>query len=388
MSLQAVILAAGEGIRLRPLTQNRPKALIPVANKPILEHTINSLVKAGIRDIIVVVGFRKEQVMRDLARLSFPVMIVQQPEQMGTAHALLCARNMIKGDALVIPGDNFIDAESIREIVKTKNSLLYATHRQPSNFGVVTIEGEFVTGITEKPEHATRMTVSCGVYYLSSDLISRISHNSLTEVIEEEIRQGTKIAAVRAHSWQDAIYPWDLLIMNGRLLSSIVPQKSGNISASATIRGRVIIGKGTKIHPGTVISGPVIIGEDCNIGPHAVIESGCSIGSRVVVEPFTVIKKSILMNDVVIGSHCSIGGSVIGNGCTIGENSMVVHKEGFITINTIPVRASCGVIMGNGVFCSHNMIFENTIVGNEVVIDSRSEKYFSCTVIPDKTRVM
>jgi len=72
MSLQAVILAAGEGVRLRPLTQNKPKALIPVANKPIIEHTILSLLEAGIRDIIVVVGYRKEQVMRHLSHLSVP----------------------------------------------------------------------------------------------------------------------------------------------------------------------------------------------------------------------------------------------------------------------------------------------------------------------------
>jgi glucose-1-phosphate thymidylyltransferase len=136
MTLQAVILAAGEGTRLRPLTQNRPKALIPVANKPIIEHTILSLVEAGIRDIIVVVGYRKEQVMRHLARLSLPVMIVRQTEQMGTGHALLSAKEKIAGDVIVLPGDNYIDPVSIRNIAHNKNSLLYTTHKNPSNFGV------------------------------------------------------------------------------------------------------------------------------------------------------------------------------------------------------------------------------------------------------------
>lgn len=163
MSLQAVILAAGEGTRLRPLTQNRPKALIPVANKPIIEHTIHSLLEAGIRDIIVVVGYRKEQVMRHLARLNLPITIVRQAEQLGTAHALLCAKDRIAGDVLVLPGDNYIDPASIRDIAGVKNSILYTTHRQPSNFGVVTIERDTITSITEKPTFASRMTVSCGI---------------------------------------------------------------------------------------------------------------------------------------------------------------------------------------------------------------------------------
>jgi len=388
MSLQAVILAAGEGTRLRPLTQNRPKALIPVANKPIIEHTILSLLEAGIRDIIVVVGYRKEQVMRHLARLSLPVMIVRQPEQLGTAHALLCARDRIAGDALVLPGDNYIDPDSIRDIARVRNSLLYATHRQPSNFGVVTIEGDAITSITEKPVLASRMTVSCGVYHLGSDVLDRITRPSLSEAIDDEIRRGTKINAIKAHSWQDAIYPWDLLTMNDRLLPFISPDRSGIISSSVVMQGKISIGTGTRIGPGTVITGPVIIGEDCTIGPHVVVEPGTSIGSRVRIEPFSVVRRSILMDDAVIAPHCSISGSVIGEGCTLGEYTSAHYAGGFIAFDDSAIRASCGVIMGNGVFCKPSVLFENTIVGNEVIIEGRTDLRFSCTRIPDKTRVM
>ncbi len=388
MSMQAVILAAGEGIRLRPLTQNKPKALIPVANKPIIEHTILSLLEAGIRDIIVVVGYRKEQVMRHLSHLSVPVMIVRQTEQLGTAHALLSARDRIAGDVLVLPGDNYIDPDSIRDIARIKNSLLYTTHRQPSNFGVVTIEEDTVTSITEKPVLASRMTVSCGVYHLGAELLNRITLPSLSEAIDDEIRQGTRITAVKAHSWQDAIYPWDLLIMNDRLLPFISPEKSGTISSSVIMQGKVSIGAGTKIGPGTVITGPVIIGDDCTIGPHVVIEPGTSIGSRVKIEPFTVIRRSILMDDVVIASHSSISGSVIGEGCTLGEYTSAMYASGFIPSGDAAIRAGCGVIMGNGVFCKPSVMFENTIVGNEVTIEGRTDLRFSCTRIPDKTRVI
>ena len=90
--MQAVILAAGEGKRVRPLTRSRPKALIPVANRPIIEYVIEALLKNGIRDIIVVVGYRKEQVTRFLNQLDVPVEVVVQAKQLGTAHALQVRR--------------------------------------------------------------------------------------------------------------------------------------------------------------------------------------------------------------------------------------------------------------------------------------------------------
>ena len=388
MSLQAVILAAGEGTRLRPLTQNKPKALIPVANQPILEHVINSLTEAGIRDIIVVVGYRKEQVMRHLARLPVPVMVVHQKDQLGTAHALLCAKNLVADDVLVIPGDNYIDPASIRDIAAVKNSLLYATHRQPSNFGVVSIEDDTITKITEKPDRATRMTVSCGVYHLAHNLLDTITHLSLAETIDSLISAGVKMSAVKAHSWQDAIYPWDLLVMNERLLNQIQPKKSGRISSSVVIQGDALIGPGCRIGPGTIINGPAIIGEDCIIESHVVINPGSSIGSRVRIEPFSVISNSILMDDVAVASHCRISGAVIGEGSTIGEYSASICKSGYITLDNAPVRSSCGVIMGNGVYSGPSVIFENSIIGNDVVIDGRSDIRLSGAVIPDKTRVM
>ncbi|MDD1675829.1 MAG: nucleotidyltransferase family protein, partial [Methanomicrobiales archaeon] len=100
--VQAVILAAGEGSRIRPLTWSRPKAMIPVANVPIIGHVINSLVENGIRSIIVVVGYRKEQVMSYLNTIDTPIQVVVQEKQLGTAHALQCAEQKITEDFLLL----------------------------------------------------------------------------------------------------------------------------------------------------------------------------------------------------------------------------------------------------------------------------------------------
>jgi glucose-1-phosphate thymidylyltransferase len=388
MTIQAVILAAGEGTRLRPLTKNRPKALLPVANRSILEHLVDSLLKCGIHDIIVVVGYRKEQVMRHLIQLPVPVTVVEQKDQIGTAHALRCARHLITNDVLVLPGDNYIDPASIKEALKVQNSMLITTHRHPSNFGVVMIEDGYVTAIAEKPAHATRMTVSCGVYHLSRPLLQKITEQSLSEAVASFIAAGEKITAVYAHEWQDAIYPWDLLSMNERLLRDIAPFREGVISGSAIIEGLVSIGTGSFIGPYSTIRGPAVIGEDCTIGPHVVILPGTSIGSRVSVEPFTVIGNSLIMDDCRIASHSSVTSSVIGEACTFGDHTMVSSGSGFLDLGKDPVRSSCGVIMGNGVFSSSMISYENSIIGNDCHIDGSNGLKIVSRVIPDRTRVM
>ncbi|MFA7304678.1 MAG: nucleotidyltransferase family protein, partial [Methanoregula sp.] len=116
--MQAVILAAGEGRRVRPLTLSRPKAMIPVANRPIIGYVIDALVKNGIRDIVVVVGYRREQVIRFLNEFDLPIKVVVQEKQLGTAHALRQAEPEISGDFIVLPGDNYIDAASVASIRK------------------------------------------------------------------------------------------------------------------------------------------------------------------------------------------------------------------------------------------------------------------------------
>lgn len=389
MTVQAVILAAGEGTRLRPLTQNRPKALLQVANRPILEHLVESLLKCGIRDIIVVVGYRKEQVMRDLIHLPVPVKVVEQKDQIGTAHALLCAKHLITNDVLVLPGDNYVDPASLRESLRIQNSMLITTHRHPSNFGVVTIDEPYVTSIEEKPAHANRMTVSCGVYHLSRSLLQRITEQSLSEAISSFIAAGELITAVYAHEWQDAIYPWDLITMNERLLRGTVPSREGVISGSAIIEGLVSIGRGSIIAPYSTIRGPAVIGEDCTIGPHVVILPGTSIGSRVTIEPFTVVGNSLIMDDCRIASHSTVTSSVLGEACTLGDHTVITRGSGFLNMGKDPVRSSCGVIMGNGVFSSPLTSYENSIIGNDCHIEGiNGLMKIQTRVIPDRTRVM
>lgn len=384
--MQAIILAAGEGLRVRPLTRSRPKAMIPVANRPIIEYVIEALLKNGIRDIIVVVGYRKEQVIRFLNGLEVPVDVVVQEKQLGTAHALLCAESKIKGDFLILPGDNYIDPESIAKIKDIPNAILVKEHPNPSNFGVVLLKNGLVAEIVEKPEHSPSFLVSTGIYSLNRSFLPYIRGNDITDAISAMIHDGGRIEAVTADDWQDAIFAWDLLKMNRQLLKRIPRAWEGSASRQATIHGQVCIGKGTTIGPNTIITGPVVIGNDCVIGPNCCIMPDTSIGSRVKVDPFTIIRDSIIMDDTAIGSHSMMTDTVIGERCTLADHTSVSADCGLMDIEGCTIRSKFGAVLGDNMIGGPFIVYKNCVIGNNVTIEG--QKNISSRNIPDSSMVI
>ena len=384
--MQAIILAAGEGVRVRPLTRSRPKAMIPVANRPIIEYVIDALIKNGIRDIVVVVGYRKEQVTRFLNGLGLPIEVVVQEKQLGTAHALQCAESKIAGDFLVLPGDNYIDPQSIARIKDTPNAILVKEHPNPSNFGVVLLNNGRVTDIVEKPEHSPSFMVSTGIYCLKKNFFSHIRGTDITDAVSGMIRAGEHIQAVPADDWQDAIFAWDLLKMNRRLLKNLPMAREGTSSRQTIIQGPVSIGKGTVIGPNTVITGPVVIGNDCTIGANTVIMPNTSIGSRVRLDPFTIIGDAIIMDDTIIGSHSRIIDTVVGERCNLADHTSVSTAGGLMDIEGCTIRSEFGAVLGNNITSGPFTVYKNCIVGNNVTIEG--QKSISSRTIPDGSLVI
>jgi len=383
--MQAVILAAGEGSRLRPLTRSKPKAMLPVANRPIIDYVIDALLENGIRDIVVVVGYRKEDVIRHLNRLDAPLQVVVQERQLGTADALRAAEPEITDDFLVLPGDNYINAESIARIKQERNAMLVAEHPNPSNFGVVVIRNGLVREILEKPEDAPTFTVSTGVYSFTPDVFSYLRTNEIPDALAAMIATGRRIRAIPADDWQDAIYPWDLLKLNSRMLKGIAPRIGGTVDASVIRRGVVRIGVGTTIGPNTVIYGPVTIGDNCHIGPNCVIMPEVSIGDRVVLEPFTYAADSLIMSDVTVGSHSRIVSAVFGQGCILADHIATSPSMSFIEVGGRIMKEEFGAVLGEGVRAAPFTTFKNCIAGNSVTIEGGKTVN---GLIEDGTRVM
>jgi len=374
---QAVILAAGEGQRLRPFTVNRPKVMLSIAGKPILRYVVEALAQSGIRDIVLVVGYRKEQVLDYMGsgdQFGVKLTYVIQPKQLGTAHALAQAREAIQGEFLTLAGDNLIEADTIARFVNTKpEAVLVKRVDNPMRYGVVTLDRDRVKEVVEKPEEARSNLVSTGIYAFSPEIFDFIEPElNLPDVLNKMIAQGRTIRAEETEgTWLDVIYPWDILSLNDAILRQIQASIGGTVEAGVALRGQVWVGKGTVIHSGSYIAGPVVIGEGCDIGPNVCILPATSIGNNVVISPFTQIKNSVIGDDVSIGPGGVIEDSVIDRGCIIRGHFTACCGQEEVKVDHERHLVSVGAMLGEGCNLGNGVVAQpGVIVGNYAQVQS------------------
>jgi UDP-N-acetylglucosamine diphosphorylase/glucosamine-1-phosphate N-acetyltransferase len=384
MTKKAVILAAGEGKRLRPFTETMPKVMLPVANKPLLEYVFDAARKSGIDEIVVVVGYKKEVIMEYFKDYKgIKITYVTQDRQLGTAHALLQAKKHIKDSFIVLAGDNIIDPGSIAKLLKDQSeySLLIKEHPHPSKYGVVFIENRNIRRIVEKPKEDVGKYISTGIYKLPRSVFTDIEQctsegaHALSSVIQSLVDKGKHINTVLAKSWMDIVYPWDLITVNEVMIQGTAASTSGIIEKGVTLKGPVLVGKDTKIYSGCYIVGPVIIGDSCEIGPNACIFPSTSIGNNTVVHSFSEIRSSVIMDDVHISSNSHISRSVIGKGCIIGDNFSTITAK--VTIEIDDELKKIDTPIGA-------MIGEDCIIESHVVVDPGKIIGRKCKISPMK----
>lgn len=342
--MQAVILTAGEGIRLRPYTTARPKGMIPVANKPLLEHLVEALAAVGVRDIVMVVGYHKEAVMShfdDGAKWQVAIDYARQDKPLGTGNALLAAREHLEAEAsfLLLPGDNYLTPEDLQRLLDQPGPAMLVTESsEPAKYGVVKLERGQVTGIYEKEPGKGPALISTGTYHLPSealDLVARGSRHSnhvLSEVLGRAIGSGElELSTALAGAWLDAVYPWDLLALNDAALKSLDVGQAGKLEPNVVVKGPVAIGPGTVVRAGCYLEGPLVIGSGCDIGPHTVIRSATSIGDNVSLGSHCHLAHSLIMSDVRLGAFSHLASSVVGQGCRLGTH--LAASSGPATLN-------------------------------------------------------
>ncbi|MSP78245.1 MAG: glucose-1-phosphate thymidylyltransferase [Dehalococcoidia bacterium] len=328
---QAVVLAAGRGERLSPLTSLRPKVMLPVANKPILQYALEALASNGIKDVILVVGYCRENVQDVLGSgESFGIRIryVVQEQQLGTANALASVRGITDQRFLVVPGDNLVSAATLRPLMEyPDNAVLVKENGSPFHYGLVMVRDGRVTHFLEKPGVQVSRWINTGNYLLSSDVFPYLETEiDLPAALQRMVDDGQTLKPVLTEdTWLDATYPWDLLSLNNIALNQLQPGVHGEREDGVVIKGPVVIGKGSIIRAYSYLVGPLIIGEGTEVGPHAAIFPGTSIGNNVVVSPYTEIRNSIIEHSVRIGSHSLVTNAIIAEGSTFGAR---LHARG------------------------------------------------------------
>jgi bifunctional UDP-N-acetylglucosamine pyrophosphorylase/glucosamine-1-phosphate N-acetyltransferase len=386
--MECVILAAGEGKRMRPLTATRPKVMIPLANRPMADHLVCAVRDAGITDFVFVVGYREQEVRQyfgDGSDLGVSIRYVTQRHQRGTADALRAAEDQVSDFFLLLNGDMIIRSQDIAGIIRHKVPCMGIFHSDhPEDFGVVTLEGENVTGLQEKSDQPRSDLINAGVYFLSDEIFTTLKsveassrgEYELTDALAGMITE-SRLTGYLLSFWLDVGYPWDLLDANAAFLQELTPVSEGIIEEDVHLSGMVSTGSGTVIKSGTYIEGPCIIGEDCRIGPHAYIRGATAIGARCHIGHSTEIKNSVIMEDTKIPHFNYVGDSVIGRECNLGAGTKVAnlrHDHRPVFVHGIDTRrVKMGAIIGDGVRlginCSINV---GSVIGSGAIIAPHS----------------
>lgn len=391
--MKGYILAAGEGVRMRPLTANIPKPLLPVAGRPFLEHNIESLREAGIKDLIILVGWRAQRIREhfgDGRAFGVRIEYIEQKERLGTAHAIGLVRDMVDSAFFCLYGDVVLTKENVKALVehhrKVKGCVMaLTTVEDPRRYGCIVVDAGVVKDIVEKPEVPESNTVNAGAYILEPSIFEAIEETKRSPRGEYEITDSFKLLMKKEHiytcllrgEWIDVARPWDLLEANRILMEGLKTRIEGEVSEKATLIGHVQLGKGTRVLPGSYIVGPAIIGPDCEIGPNAYIRPSTSIGEHCKIGSAVEIKNSIIMNRTNVPHLSYVGDSVIGERCNLGAGTKVANlrldeREVQVVVDgkkTGSGRRKLGVIMGDDVRTGINASIDaGTIIGEGTMI--------------------
>jgi len=362
--MDAVILCAGSGTRLYPITENRPKPMIPIAGKPILEHLIEKIEK-HVEKIYLVVGFEKEKIIEYFIENKKIEFIVQE-KQLGTGHAVLMAKNYIKEDFLVLNGDVLFE-DNILEFLNYEYAVGLSKVDNPENFGVIELGYDNkVVNLTEKPkkDELKSNLINAGIYKLQNfvfDILENLLPSErgeieLTDALKKLIESG-KLHGIELNGyWNDIGRPWDVLNANNYFLKNLMPKISGNIENNVSIFGNVIIEEGATVKSNSVIEGPVIIKSGAVVGPLAYIRPNTVLMEDAFVGNSSEVKGSIIMNGTKIPHLSYVGDSIIGSNCNFGCNTITANlrfddKPVSLNIKGIPVKSvrKFGAVIGDNV---------------------------------------
>lgn len=388
--MKAVVLAAGEGSRLRPLTNRRPKPMLPVGNKPLLESVIESIAAAGVDEIVLVVGYHRERIQTyfgDGRQWDIKITYAVQEKQLGTGHALLQAESYIGTDFIAMNGDRYIEPAVIENLIddhrRTGAAGLATTRVEtPSRFGVVELDGQTVTDILEKPVPGTTTSeqINAGVYVFGPEIFAAIrqteSYGELA--LTETLRNYTKTHPLRAIPydglWGDVSHPWDLLWLNGYVLDrqeslrESTSTGSAHVASTAAVQENVMLGEDVTVGSGAVVLRGTSVGENATIGANAVVGDSV-VFPDATIEPGAVVRNCIVGSNATIGPNSTIEGGV--TDVTIGE---VVHRDvtfgGLVGDNTRMggnVTVMPGAIIGEGVTAESGTTVRERIEDDAIV---------------------
>ncbi|MGE5328302.1 MAG: sugar phosphate nucleotidyltransferase [Deltaproteobacteria bacterium] len=378
--MKVVIMAGGEGTRLRPLTCNIPKPMVPIMNKPIMQHIIELLKKTNLTDIAVTLQYMPEIIRSYFENGSqFGVSLKYYIEQypLGTAGSVKNAQDFLDDTFIVISGDALTDIDLNKAIEfhkanKSIATLVLTKVKVPLEYGVVVTDNDGrITRFLEKPSWGEVFsdTVNTGIYILQPDILEMIKKDEIFDFSKDLFPYILKnklpiYGYITENYWCDigdlrAYYQAHLDIFEKKVNIDIEGIKS---------EGQIWIGEDCEIDDGSQINGPVVIGKNVKIKKGTIIDSFSVIGNNSIFEENSYVKRSIIWKNCFVGSNARLNGTIISNkvqvmeGNIINENSVIGNgttiKQHAIIGNNVKIWPN--KIIDSGVEINTNLVWGNT----------------------------
>ncbi|MGC9059907.1 MAG: bifunctional sugar-1-phosphate nucleotidylyltransferase/acetyltransferase [Thermoplasmata archaeon] len=391
--MKAIVLAAGAGKRLKPLTAKIPKPLLPAGGKPIIMHILEYLKKNGIEEVGIVVH-AYETLFHEVCK---DVTLIRQDKPIGTGDAVKSARNFCNEEFLCINGDIVFEENMLKEVIEKgksgKNVVCGVEGAGRGEYGVIECEGENVVKIHEKAKFNGNL-INAGIYFFTPEIFTALdqiklsprNEYELTDAINYLATMGKVVCAKTQGMWLDIGKPWELLRANEWLLQKITRKIEGEVEEFAVVKGNVVIGEGTVVLSGSYIVGPVYIGRNCRIGPNAYIRPSTYIGDNVHIGNASEIKNSIIMSNSNAPHLNYVGDSVIGFRVNLGAGTKIANLRldgreihSYVQGEKVPTHLrKFGAVIGDdtkvGINCSINpgaVICEDCKIGAGKQIESK-----------------
>ena len=339
--LQAVILAAGRSTRTYPLTATRPKPLLPVVDRPLLRYQLEQL--AGwVDEVLLVVGYRKELILQRFGDRfespslpPLPLVYVDQPTQRGTADALREAAPRIRDRCLVLNGDDLYHRSDLQALARLPAAILVCTVPDPQNRGVVTVRGDRILQIVEKPDRAPQDALaSVGAYVFSREDLTPLGdvqpsargELELPDLVERLARGGRMGFHRVQRIWFPLTYAWDLLKVAFFLLDSDARAREMGIAIQSAegLRNRADLA----LAPNAILEGPLVLGPGVRMDPGSRLRGPAVLGEASVIEAGAVVERSVLFPSVHVEADARVSDSVLGEGSRIRAGAVIPAVRG------------------------------------------------------------
>lgn len=346
--MRAIVLAGGEGSRLKPLTFHRPKPLIPIAGRPCIDYVLRSLTASGFREIVIATAYLSDRLIKTIGDgLGYDASILYSFEEnpAGTAGAVRRVGSFFRETFVVAMGDVLtdIDFQALVRFHRERDAVATIALTEvpdPSQFGIVDLDdqGRIVRFLEKpKPEESFSKLVNAGIYVLEPEVLDVIPPNRkfdfARDVFPLLLKKGQPVYGKRIQGvWMDIGQPHDLW----KASMEVVRREGHPVSfAGVESEGPVMVAPSARVDPGARLIGPVYVGDGVVVPRGVTIENAC-VYEEVTLEPGVTVRNSIILDGSCLGKDAEVVDSVVSRGCTLEEG---VRIESSVIGDDMTVKA-------------------------------------------------